>query len=157
MSSSPATSTTSVLLSKDSGSLPQPQKDYASAFASLQSSFGANGHAPVLPPRDTHIANASEAKSGIAKNTPRQSRWGSLFRTLRSRKHSDSVHRIERDAPKCIEEAVGTSGTNAAGIVPQPEEAPQSASSDVKKDFNAAFATLQTSYGVGGLSVGASR
>lgn len=47
MFSSPA-STTCIIL-KDRNSLPAPQKDYAAAFASLQSSYGANGLAPVIP------------------------------------------------------------------------------------------------------------
>lgn len=57
--SSPLTTTTSV--SSDNKKSPAPHKDYAAAFGNLQSSYGANGHAPVQPHHTASTIVSDEA------------------------------------------------------------------------------------------------
>lgn len=136
-----------------------PEKNYALALASLQSSYGASGHAPVLPPRDSfpQVLKASEMPKSTG--TSRQSRWkGLLFHSVKwtktRRGSSDVVECGERDtsSPELDVEisAAHDRGdrTRASGAEPE-RTSPSSSSSDQKKDFTTAFANLQSSYGIG--------
>lgn len=125
-----------------------PEKNYALALASLQSSYGASGHAPVLPPRNSfpRVLKASEVPKSTG--TSRQSRWKGLLFRVKTRRGSasDVVERGERDTPS--PEDVQTA-TRASGAEPERTSPSPSSSSDQKKDFTAAFSNLQSSYGIG--------
>nr|GAT48777.1 predicted protein [Mycena chlorophos] len=90
--SSASSSTTSLISGSSSSSTSTSTKDYAAAFANLQSSFGYGGMAPrVVPkkpkfvqplPYDAHVAPAAigsgaHAQAPAAKNFqgPKVSRW----------------------------------------------------------------------------------
>jgi len=119
--SSPTASTTS-LISKDKKPS-APQKDYAAALADLQSSYGAGGHAPVLP-----SGNRESSKPKASK----KSKAGTAAATQPA---SESIP--SESAPNDSEPATDDGG-------PPRESAPP------KKNYEAAFASLQSSFGFGG-------
>jgi len=110
--SSPTASTAS-LISKDKKPSP-PQKDYAAAFADLQSSYGASGHAPVLPVSSAKSSKKSKTDDAAATQPPSNS------------------EPTPNDSKK---------GTAEGGLQPP---------TPAKKDYESAFASLQSSFGFGG-------
>ncbi|KAF8463801.1 hypothetical protein JB92DRAFT_3065743 [Gautieria morchelliformis] len=129
--SSSAASTTS-LISTDRKVAPSaPPKDYAAAFAALQSSYGANGHAPVLP--------GGDGAAPVPVPVP----------VVLRRLNRNPSHPHPRPAPAALVNPWGSQTRKSGVSAAEGGLESESSSRAQKKGFKTAFAALRASCGLG--------